>query len=119
MREGCSGPLSALLGARGPGREPQPPPEGGLACASWDAVPGPWASETVWAQSLLESQVAELMPGHHRSSWKDAVVREARGGGGETVQGYKPPALRAARPALNLSLGSHGISEPQFTYRWQ
>lgn len=84
--------------------------------ASWDAVPGPWASETVWAQSLLESQVAELTPGHHRSSWKDAVVREAPGG---TVQGYKLPALRAARPALNLCLGSHDIPEPQFTYPWQ
>lgn len=49
--------------------------------ASWDAVSGPGANETVWEQSLLESQVAELMPGHHQSSWKDAVVREGQGRG--------------------------------------
>lgn len=35
--------------------------------ASWDAVSGPQANSTVWEQSLLESQVAELMPGHHQS----------------------------------------------------
>lgn len=36
--------------------------------ASWDAVSGPRANATVWEQSLLESQVAELMPGHRQSS---------------------------------------------------
>lgn len=35
--------------------------------ASWDAVSGPRANATVWEQSLLESQVAELMPGHRQS----------------------------------------------------
>lgn len=47
--------------------------------AAQDAVSGPLANKPVWEQSLLESQVAELMPGHHQSSWKDAVVREGWG----------------------------------------
>lgn len=113
MSQGHSGPLSAPLGVRGPGREPPPQPEGAWLLASQDAVSGLLANKPVWEQSLLESQVAEL---NARPPSKQLEGRSGQGGLGGTVQGYTHTTPKAVRPALNLSLGSNGISEPQFAY---
>lgn len=94
--------------------------EGNCPLSLWGAWPvasrvvisGPPANTTVWEWSLLESQVAELTPGHHQSSWKDTVVGEGWEG---TVQGYMP-IPQGSQSCFSPLPWSNGISKPQFAH---
>lgn len=68
--------MSSSWNSVGQERDLPPCPMGTWPTASWDAVSRPPANTTVWEWSLLESQLAELMPGHHGSSWEGAAIRE-------------------------------------------